>query len=160
MRKTILIIIVMIFSMFLVSCDNDPNKDLNTIYTFNENSKLSIEEIEDKLPHVSGTIYVRINLVSEFNPDMIKEMLNDEMSHEEVDELIRNMRKNSKEYFTFLNEAFVNKYALNKYNLNFSQYAPTILILSDSNETLFGLLPSLENLLVLDEVESIDLVYE
>lgn len=161
MKKVFIIIAVFILSVFLVSCE-DPNKDLKTLYTYSLNSNIDLEKVDAMISQSQTTIFIRINLKSDFNSDEIKNMVNDEMTHEEINTLIRNMREKSKEYYLFLNENFIKKHELNIFgnNLYISQYSPTITIKTETKEESLALFENLVHLVELEEVVSVDLLNE
>jgi hypothetical protein len=122
MKKTIIIITILLVSL-LASCSS--NKHAKLLYTINGTTNLNMEEL---FTHIKSGVDVSIWYVDELDSDYVKNLITEDMSNEEIDEIIKRFRDNKKEYYLNKGSLLALKIGLKDISLDFTiyEYSPSI----------------------------------
>lgn len=160
MKKIILITSALVLILTLFSCGRDYEQELKLIYRISSIEEMDSSIISDEIEKVKTSIYIRINLRDDYNNEEIKNLVNEDMSSEEIDKLIRASREKSSIYYKLLNENFVNKNNLSTFSngLYVSKYSPTITLYFKTKDNVLYIFEELVKRLDFSDVLSIELL--
>ena len=127
--KRLLTLIILSIAFMLTGCV-DQYTNLEVVYKLDKTASHTSYQVYENLneKHENGLVY--IVLKDDFNLDKYKDMINDNMTSEEVDRIIELSRQYAKDHFKSYNESFIETYQLNDLSgdVRYSSYGPFITI--------------------------------
>lgn len=149
------ILSVVILSMTLLFSGCQPGvTNLEVVYKLDKTASYTTNQVYESLSLTPQKGYVYIVLKDDFNLDSYREMITEDMSHEEVDRIIMLSRESAKNHFKAFNEFFIDLYELHNLSgtVKYSTYGPFIHIYYGSLNLSQSEIDILIHLSKLDEV--------
>ena len=155
MKKYYLFTLLALFAL-LSGCSS--NKNSKVLYKIDKQTSYSTDEMLETLDDYKDGLVIYIVLKSEYVSDDYKSMVEPGMTAQEIDELIKKMRSVSKQYFTNLNQDFIDEFDLNKFGVvEYASYSSNITIYLGDDEVTVQEINELIEMSQSDQVEFVEI---
>ena len=155
MKKYYLLTLLALF-ILLSGCSSKNNTKV--LYKIDKQTSYSTDEMLDTLDDYKDGLVIYIVLKSEYVSDDYKSMVEPGMTAQEIDELIKKMRSVSKQYFTNLNQDFIDEFDLNKFGVvEYASYSSNITIYLGDDEVTVQEINELIEMSQSDQVEFVEI---
>ncbi|MCU0105649.1 hypothetical protein N7603_08255 [Acholeplasma vituli] len=155
MKKYYLFTLLALFAL-LSGCSS--NKNSKVLYKIDKQTSYSTDEMLETLDDYKDGLVIYIVLKSEYVSDDYKSLVEPGMTAQEIDELIKEMRSISKQYFTNLNQDFIDEFDLNKFGVvEFASYSSNITIYLGDDEVTVQEINELIEMSQSDQVEFVEI---